>query len=278
MLMQQARGGVRILAVLIAFLSVAACGVTTTGGPGAEPTATATASLPATPTTFAVTSVDLVVNPSDITGKACGSSASFTYTATFHIPAGSAGGTIQFMYTTTNGRGSTNASVTAPTGATTATYTFTTSGTLLADHTFPGIAEVSVTSPSAVNSPQVSVTGACTSASAFTVTGIDMAVQPTTINGIACGATLSVTWTATFHLPSNGPGGVIHLSYSWNEGRGSSDASVTVPPNATTAMFSFVHTDKVLPDHSFPQNGVVQVTNPNVLTSPELMPSGNCHS
>ena len=45
--------------------------------------------------TFAVQSVDLTVTPNSIAGKACGSPATFTYTATFHVPAGTTGGTIQ---------------------------------------------------------------------------------------------------------------------------------------------------------------------------------------
>jgi hypothetical protein len=111
--------------------------------------------------TFAVQSVDLTVSPNSIAGKACGSAATFTYTVTFHVSAGAAGGTIQFMYTTTNGRGSQNASVTVPAGQSTATYTFTTSGMLYADHTYPGIAEVQVTSPNIVTSPQVKPMGVC---------------------------------------------------------------------------------------------------------------------
>ena len=111
--------------------------------------------------TFAVQSVDLTVNPNSIAGKACGSAAPFTYTATFHLPAGTAGGTVQFMYTSNNGRSSQSASVTVPAGQSTATYTFTTSGTLNADHTYPGIAGVLVTSPNMVTSPQARPTGLC---------------------------------------------------------------------------------------------------------------------
>jgi len=137
-----------------------------TTGPGTFlPTATPI-STPTSPSlvTFAVTSVDLVVNPYDITGKACGSSVSFTYTTTFHIPADTAGGTIQFMYTTDNGRGSTNASVNVSAGAITATYIFTKSGSLSADHTFPGVAEVMVTSPGNAQSPPTIVSGTCKAA------------------------------------------------------------------------------------------------------------------
>jgi len=111
--------------------------------------------------TFAVESVDLAVSPNSIAGKACGSQATFTYTATFHIPAGTTGGTIQFLYTWNNGHASPSASVTVPPGQSTATYTFTSSGTLYVDHTYPGIAEVLVNSPNAVNSPQVKPSGTC---------------------------------------------------------------------------------------------------------------------
>src|SRR5260221_11954487 len=44
--------------------------------------------------TFAVESGDLAVSPNSIAGKACGSQAPFTYTARFHIPAGTAMGDI----------------------------------------------------------------------------------------------------------------------------------------------------------------------------------------
>jgi hypothetical protein len=139
--------------------SLVACG--SSGGPGPSPTATTLATPSATPTPFRVTSVDLAVNPTSIAGRPCGSSASFTYTATFHIPAGMAGGAIQFMYTVNNGRSSSSASVTVAPGETTKTYTFTNSGTLYPDHTFPGIAEVISTSPNQVNSPQVKPAGQC---------------------------------------------------------------------------------------------------------------------
>jgi hypothetical protein len=111
--------------------------------------------------TFAVESVDLTVTPNSIAGVACGTPATFTYTATFHVQDGSAGGTIQFLYTWNNGRASPSASVTVPPGQSTAIYTFTISGTLPSDHTYPGIAEVSVTSPNAATSPQVIPAGKC---------------------------------------------------------------------------------------------------------------------
>jgi hypothetical protein len=114
-----------------------------------------------TPVPFSVSGVDLVVTPGSVAGTSCGSTATFTYTATFHIPEGTAGGVIAFAYTVNNGRGSTSASVIARAGQTSQTFTFTSSGTLSPDHTYPGVAEVIVSSPNTVNSPQVKPDGAC---------------------------------------------------------------------------------------------------------------------
>jgi hypothetical protein len=114
-----------------------------------------------TPLPFKVTSVDLVVNPNSIAGRVCGSSASFTYTATFHIAPNSPGGAIQFLYTVNNGRSSPGASINVGPGQTTATYSFTWLGNLPADHTYPGFGGVITSSPNTVNSPLVKPTGMC---------------------------------------------------------------------------------------------------------------------
>ncbi len=111
--------------------------------------------------TFAVESVDLAVTPNSIAGMTCGSKVTFTYTATFHIPMGTAGGTIKFLYTWNNGRASPGASVSVQPGQSTAAYSFTTSGTLEPDHVYPGIGEVLVSSPNAINSPPVKPAGTC---------------------------------------------------------------------------------------------------------------------
>src|SRR5690242_14992111 len=94
-----------IVSIYLAIFSLAACGSNEGNGSGQTPSPT--------PIPFQVTSVDLSVLPSSIAGTVCGSSASFTYLATFHIPANTAGGTIQFSYTLNNGRSQTNASVTS---------------------------------------------------------------------------------------------------------------------------------------------------------------------
>ena len=261
----------------LAIFSLAACGSNQGNGSGSTPTATATLTPTPSPTLvpFNVTSIDLVVNPNSIAGKVCGISASFTYTATFHIPANSAGGTIQFQYTLNNGHSSTNASVVVSPGETTKIYTFSSSGTLYPDHTYPGIAEVLVNSPNTVSSPQVKPAGTCTTA-AFNVTSIDMAVNPTSIAGMACGTAITVTYTATFHITANSPGGTIQLIYTLNNGRSTPSASVNVSPGQTTATYSFTWSGNLPPDHTYPGLGGVITSSPNVVHSPIVKPNGVC--
>lgn len=129
----------------------------------ANATATAVAATQTASTTspFTVQSVTMSVNPTSIAGVACGTYVTVTYTATFVVASNSPGGTVQFSYTVNNGRGSTNASLTFSAGETTKTYSFTWSGNLPADHTYPGIGEVMTSSPNQVTSQGIQPSGQC---------------------------------------------------------------------------------------------------------------------
>ena len=238
---------------------------------------TPTTTTPANPTSasFSVTSVDLAVSPDSVAGKTCGSSVTFTYTATFHIPEGTDGGTIQFNYTVNNGRSSTSANVNVSAGQTTQTATFTSTGTMTLDNTYPGIAEVQVTSPNAVNSPQVKPTGTC-GAAAFKVTSVDMAVSPMSIAGKACGTQVTVTYTATFHFAPNGSGGVLRFEYTTNNGRGTTPVSLSIAPGQTTITYHFTWSGKLPADHTAPGKGGVIVDYPNQVNSSLVSPAGSC--
>jgi hypothetical protein len=242
-------------------------GGTGSGNPTAPP---ATAHAP-----FKVTSVDMSVTPASIAGIACGTNLTVTYTATFHVVPNSAGGVVQFGYTVNNGRGQSMASLTFGPGETTKTYTFTWSGTLPADHTYPEPGGVQVTSPNAITSALVGPTGMCTSA-AFRVTSIDMAVSPASISGLACGSYLTVTYTATFHVAPASPGGTVQFSYTVNNGRGQSMASLTFGPGETTKTYTFTWSGALPADHTYPEPGGVQVTSPNAITSALVGPTGMC--
>lgn len=230
------------------------------------------------PTPFSVSRVDLTVSPNNIAGRSCGSAASFAYLATFHIPAGTLGGTIHFSYTLNNGRSQTFATVAVAAGKTSTAFAFTSSGVLPLDHTYPGIAQVMVTSPNTVFSPRVKPAGACVVPVAFQVTSVSMAVTPTSITGLSCGTSLTVTYTATFHLAASGPGGIIHFAYTVNNGRSSTPASLAVAPGQTTASYTFVWSDTLPADHTYPGPGGVMVKSPSAINSPMLGPSGMCRS
>ncbi len=257
-------------------VALSACGGAGSGRSGATGGSASTPTQTPTPAPFSVTSVDLSVTPASMGGSVCGSTSTFTYVATFHLPGQSAGGVIEFAYTLNNGRSQTPEKVTVAPGATSATYTFTSSGVLAPDHTYPGIAIVMVTSPNNVLSPQVVPGGACVTPAAFQVTSVAMTVNPASIAGMTCGTALNVTYTATFNLAAGGSGGTIQFEYTVNNGRGSQPASVSVAPGQTSATYTFTSSGVVASDHTYPGPGGVMVVSPNSLISSRVAPSGAC--
>jgi hypothetical protein len=223
-----------------------------------------------------VTSVSMSVTPGSIAGLSCGTNVTVTYTALFHVAPNSVGGTVKFDYTVNNGRGQTPASINFNPGETTKSYTFTWSGALPIDHTYPAAGGVQVTSPNQLTSPLVAPTGQCGPAAAFQVTKIDMAVSPTSIQGLSCGTSLVVTYTATIHVAANSPGGTVLFSYTVNNGRGQTPASITFSPGQTIRTYTFTWSGALPADHTYPGPGGIQVTSPNQLTSPLVAPTGRC--
>ncbi len=103
-----------------------------------------------------------------------------------------------------------------------------------------------------------------------------MAVSPQSIAGMTCGSAITVTYTATFHIAANSPGGTIQFTYTVNNGRGSSVASVTVAPGETTKTYSFTWSGNLPLDHTYPGFGGVMTSSPNTITSPLVQPTGKC--
>jgi hypothetical protein len=222
-----------------------------------------------------VTGVTMSVTPGSIASIACGTNTTVTYTATFQVVPNSVGGTVQFLYTVNNGRGQTPASIAFKPGQTTKSYTFTWSGALPLDHTYPGPGGVQVTSPNQLTSSLVAPAGQCLSAP-FQVTKIGMAVSPASIQGQSCGTSIVVTYTATIYVAANSPGGTVQFSYTVNNGRGQTSASITFSPGQTTRTYTFTWSGALPADHTYPQPGGIQVTSPNQLTSSLVAPTGTC--
>ncbi|MGH2509099.1 MAG: hypothetical protein ACRDHZ_17105 [Ktedonobacteraceae bacterium] len=227
---------------------------------------------------FTVNSVDISVNPANLSSYACGTQLKVTYTATFHFPANNPGGQAMFQWTTNNGRGSTQATLTVPPGTTSMPYLFTWSGQLPPDHTQPGLGGVIVTWPVAYNSSLIGPTGTCSVAQSvpLKVASVDITVSPS-LNGTVCGTNITVTYTATFHFPANNAGGHVTFSYTTTNGRGSAPASLTVPPGTTSLAYTFTWHGPIHTNQPDPGAGGVLVSAPNAYTSPLVNPTGSCH-
>jgi hypothetical protein len=257
--------------VLVCLCLLASCGyspsTSNAGGPTPQPTS------PLVP--FKVTSVDMAISPASIAGMSCGKNVMVMYTATFHVTPSSSSGTVLFGYTLNNGRGQRNASITFSPGQTTKSYTFTWSGALPLDHTYPEAGGIQVTSPNHLTSSHVAPIGQCTSGK-FQVTSIAMAVSPTSVQGLSCGTSIVVTYTATIHVAPGSSGGTVQFTSTVNTGRGQTSASITFSPGQTVRTYTFTWSGALPADHTSPGPGGIQVTSPNQLTSPLVAPTGTC--
>ncbi|HEY0757084.1 MAG TPA: hypothetical protein VGD98_24235 [Ktedonobacteraceae bacterium] len=240
-------------------------------------TPTVLASATTTGGTIMVLSVDMAVSPKSLSGDACGSNLTVTYTATFHFPANNGGGQVAFEYTTTNGRSSTQAGLTVQPGQTSIPYQFTWSGMLPLDHTMPEPGGVIVTAPNTLNSALVGPTGTCTDNSTpFSVLAVTVVASPA-VDGHVCGTPFIETYLATFSIAPNSPGGTVVFTYTSDNGRSNSqNVSLTIDPGQTTKTYKFTWKGKLPADHSEPGIGIVLVSAPNAVTSTGGIPSGQC--
>ncbi len=113
------------------------------------------------PQAFRVTSVQLAMSPTTLKTWRCGAFIQVVYHATFTVSSGASGGTMSFSWTTTNGRGQTNAQLTILPGQTRSEYTFTWQGALSPDHVVPGVANVRVMAPNTVEGHGVYQSAGC---------------------------------------------------------------------------------------------------------------------
>ena len=281
---------VLILFTCLTVVGLVACGMSGTSGSasngtpgsakGSTPTVLASpthaAITPSSSSPFRVTSIDMAVNPASIAGMACGQSITVTYTATFHAAANSPGGAVQFMYTVNNGRSTRQASLNFGPGETTKAFSFTWQGALSSDNVYPGLGGVLTSSPNEVRSPEVKPAGTCVSSAAFQVTSIDLSVSPSSIAGMSCNSNVTLTYTVMFHVAANSPGGKIQFMYTTNNGRASTNGSVTADAGQTTVVYTFTNTGVLYPDHTFPGIAEVITSSPNQVNSPQVKPTGQC--
>lgn len=139
-------------------------GVTPT--PGTTPTLTPTPGTTPTPTPtsvpFQVTVIEMSVSPLSIAALPCGTQLTVTYTTTFHVLPKGPGGTVQFMYTTDGGRTTKSGLVQFSPGEASKQFQFTSTGTLAQNGAFPGVGQVTTTSPNVLFSQALTPSGSCT--------------------------------------------------------------------------------------------------------------------
>lgn len=145
-------------------------------------------------------------------------------------------------------------------------------GTTSGSNATPTVAPTNTVAVSASSTPSSTVAPTAP----FKVTRIDMAVNPTTIAGLACGTALKVVYTATFHVAANGPGGKVLFGYTVNNGRGDTMASLTFGPGVTTRTYTFIWSGNLPADHTYPEPGGVMTSSPNQVTSRLVGPKGMC--
>ncbi len=108
------------------------------------------------------------------------------------------------------------------------------------------------------------------------VTSVSMSVTPGSIANLSCGTNLTVTYTALFHVNPNSAGGTVQFSYTVNNGRAQTPASITFSPGQTIRIYTFTWRGVLPADHTYPGPGGIQVTSPNQLTSQLVAPTGIC--
>ena len=123
--------------------------------------ASSTSSTTTNAASFRVTSIGMSVSPTRVSLWKCGSYIQVVYNAVFHVVSGPNGGTIVFSYTLNNGRSQTPEKLTILPGQHLSNFTFTWQGSLPANHTYPGLGGVLVTSPNSIRSPMVAPAGKC---------------------------------------------------------------------------------------------------------------------
>lgn len=111
---------------------------------------------------------------------------------------------------------------------------------------------------------------------AFQVTSIDMVMSPRNMAAFICRTNLIVTYTATFHIVPNSPGGTILFSYTWNNGRAEPRASISIGAGQTTATYSYTWSGLLSGDNVLPGIGGVWTSSPNVIYSSQVGPIGGC--
>lgn len=269
--------------------SLIACGGPTRSGTvstgpttndGTTPVTSSSTTVATSPTAVAangvlhIAGVTVAVNPSSLPSLACTATTNVVFTAAIAADPGSKGGTAAFSW---NVAGSNVASgnVTFGPGDTSKTVSYTLSNAALQYNNAANMtATLTVSSPNPITSAPVKPAGTCTYMGPFQVVSIAATANPSSLTGIACNSSITVTYTATVNIAANSNGGTVNFDAVF--GGAHRSASVTFSPGTTVQVKSF--TSNVTVTHTnLPPPVVFTSTSPNGMSSNTVRPTGVCH-
>lgn len=240
-----------------------------TSTPSASPTTSATAASGP----LHIAGVTIAVNPSALTSLGCNSTTNVTFTAAIASDQNGNGGAVSYSWNV-GGSNVSSGSVTFAPGDTSKTVTYTLSNAaIIYNNPANMTATLTVSTPNAITSAPIRPAGTCTFTGPFTVAGIGASVSPASLTGIACGTTITITYTATVNIAPNSNGGTVNFDAVFGSAHRS--ASVAFGPGTTTQVKSFTST-VTLARGTPPTAVFFTSTSPNVVNSSAVRPTGSC--
>jgi hypothetical protein len=237
---------------------------TTVSSPEASATTSATSPMQ-------VTGVSVAVNPSTLSHVTCGGTTNLSYTATIFANEGSSGGKVAFTW---NANGATTpGSVTFAPGDTSKTVSFALNNVGI-QYGATGNTAVTLTindNGQTITSAPVKPSGNCTFAGPFVVTGVSPSVSPTSVTGIPCNTTITVTYTVTVTIAPHSNGGTVVVSMS--VGNYHRYGSISFSPGTTVQRLTFTTTPTL---SHFLSPMTFASTTPNAVSSAPIKPAGQC--
>lgn len=241
------------------------------------PTVTATAK-PTVATTGPshVAGVVVSVNPGSFSNIACGSTATFTFTALINL-SGNTGGTVNYTWSTAGSARNTG-SVTFSAGQSSKSVTYTVTSAI-SPSSASAVSTVLSTSLNGTTfaSSAVTPSGTCVYTGPLRVTGISMYVSPGSVSGYPCNVNEHMTYTATITIAPDSNGGTVTVR--WNFA-----VPVTVSisfPSYTTGVITRTISNSLVGKLSpggrgFPAAVSMTSLAPDVVTSGAVRPAGSC--